>query len=101
MGQRFGYANYDFFGVAPRVSSQFTANSSQPTVLSSQFTANSQQTESEKEYEYDPKHQYAGVTRFKQGFGGEYHEDPGTFDLIISPKKYRVYGWLRSIRRIF
>jgi lipid II:glycine glycyltransferase (peptidoglycan interpeptide bridge formation enzyme) len=87
MGQRFGYANYDFFGVAPEIRQQTTDNR--------------QQTESEKGYDYDPKHQYAGVTRFKQGFGGEYHEDPGTFDLIISPKKYKVYGWLRALRRMF
>lgn len=73
MGQRFGYQYYDFFGVAPKQ----TADG----------------------YEYDPRHQYAGVTRFKQGFGGVYYEAPGTFDLIISSWEYRVYGWLRAMRR--
>ncbi|MDD2758032.1 MAG: peptidoglycan bridge formation glycyltransferase FemA/FemB family protein [Patescibacteria group bacterium] len=81
MGQRYGYRYYDFFGIAP-----------QKGIKSKEQGIN--------DYEYDVKHQYAGVTRFKQGFGGAYHEDPGTFDLIISPWKYRVYNWLRRIRRM-
>ena len=81
LGQRYGYKYYDFFGVAP---AKVAGN--KPQVAG--------------EYEYDAKHQYAGVTRFKQGFGGEYHEDPGTFDLIISNWRYRVYGWLRALRRL-
>ncbi len=78
MGQRYGYKFYDFFGVAPRVNKQ-----------------------EEKDYAFDPKHQYAGVTRFKQGFGGEYFETPGTFDLVITPWKFKLYRILRAIRRIF
>ena len=72
MGQRFGYRFYDFFGVAPRLASG----------------------------EHDPRHQYAGVTRFKLGFGGEYQESPGAMDLIISPKWYRVYRLSRRVRRL-
>lgn len=82
LGQRYGYSHYDFFGVAPK---QPSARGDQPA----------------DDYNYNPRHQYAGVTRFKQGFGGEYHEDPGTFDLIISPWRYKVYGWLRGMRRLF
>jgi lipid II:glycine glycyltransferase (peptidoglycan interpeptide bridge formation enzyme) len=74
-GQRSGYRFYDFFGVAPRKETT--------------------------EYEYDAKHQYAGVSRFKQGFGGEYRERPGTFDLIFSPGKYKLYKFLRFLRRLF
>mgnify|MGYP001575093036 CR=1 FL=1 len=48
----------------------------------------------------DPKHQYAGVTRFKLGFGGEVVEQPGTFDLIISPGGYKIYRFLRYLRRL-
>ena len=48
----------------------------------------------------DPKHQYAGVTRFKLGFGGEAIEQPGTFDLIISPGGYKIYEFLRWLRRL-
>lgn len=78
MGQRFGYSYYDFFGIAPKTG-----------------------TGPDGEFLYDAKHQYAGVTRFKLGFGGEYHEAPGTFDWIISPFKYRLYGFLRRLRRLF
>jgi lipid II:glycine glycyltransferase (peptidoglycan interpeptide bridge formation enzyme) len=76
-GQRSGYRFYDFFGVAPKV-----------------------EKAGGEEYEYDAKHQYAGVSRFKQGFGGEYRERPGTFDLVISPRKYRLYKFLRALRRL-
>ncbi|MFA5128131.1 MAG: peptidoglycan bridge formation glycyltransferase FemA/FemB family protein [Patescibacteria group bacterium] len=76
-GQRSGYRFYDFFGVAPKV-----------------------EKASGEEYEYNAKHQYAGVSRFKQGFGGEYREQPGTFDLIISPRKYKLYKLLRALRRL-
>ena len=76
MGKSFGCARYDFFGVAPKRSSADT-------------------------YEYDPKHQYAGVTRFKLGFGGYPQQMPGTFDLVIDKKKYFIYGLLRKLRRLF
>lgn len=82
LAQRFGYEFYDFFGVAPLVGlpqPDFGDHAS---------------------YQYDPKHQYAGVTRFKQGFGGEYREQPGTFDLVISPRQYNLYKLLRSLRRM-
>ncbi len=85
LAQRFGYRYYDFFGVAPRLGLR---------TLDSGF-----QNENEN-YEYDQKHQYAGVTRFKQGFGGEYHEEQGTYDLIISPWQYKLYQVFRAIRRI-
>ncbi len=78
MGQRYGYKYYDFFGVAPKIAGQDNIES----------------------YQYDLKHQYAGVTRFKQGYGGHYHEDPGTFDLVIVPWKYNLYKFLRLLRRL-
>lgn len=71
---------YDFFGIAPRLA-----------VAS---------TDKRSEYKYDEKHQYAGVTRFKLGFGGEKIELAGTFDLIISPFRYRMYEILRRLRRL-
>ena len=49
---------------------------------------------------YDPRHQYAGVTRFKQGFGGQYVETPGTHDLILDKNKYKLYRLLRFVRRL-
>lgn len=87
MGQRYGYKFYDFFGVAPMI------------VNSKQTKDNSKQEN--ENYSFDSKHQYAGVTRFKQGFGGEYFETPGTFDLVITPWKFKFYRILRAIRRIF
>lgn len=82
LGKQLGYAWYDFFGIAPR---QYCPPSGEP--------ANG-------EYLYEPKHQYAGVTRFKLGFGGGVVARPGTYDLIISPGRYRMYGLLRILRRM-
>ncbi len=76
MGKSFGCARYDFFGVAPRQSLG-------------------------ESYEYDAKHQYAGVTRFKLGFGGASQQMPGTFDLVVDKNKYFIYGLLRKLRRLF
>lgn len=77
MGNDYGSAWYDFFGVAPSLS--------EPSKSS--------------EYNYDPKHQYAGVTRFKLGFGGEPHQDPGTFDVVVQKYRYAVYMLMRTVRR--
>lgn len=76
-----GYKYYDFFGIAPKLESRIKDQES-------------------SEYEYDRNHQYAGVTRFKLGFGGKVVEKPGTYDLIISSVWYRLYGLLRKIRRL-
>ncbi len=75
IGKNEGYKYYDFFGVAPK-------------------------TNKDAEYEFDTNHQYAGVSRFKHGFGGEYHEAPGTFDLIINKIKYSIYFTLRKLRKL-
>lgn len=74
-GKESGCNTFDFFGIAPQL-----GNGSN--------------------YDFDPKHQYAGVTRFKLGFGGTVQELPGTYDLIISPLRYKVYGALRTLRRL-
>ncbi len=71
MGKSSGCQQYDFFGVAPV-----------------------------KDGNYDEQHQYAGVTRFKLGFGGIPHQVPGTFDLIINIGKYKLYSILRKLRRL-
>lgn len=70
MGKNFGCERYDFFGIAPI-----------------------------KDGNYDPKHQYAGVTRFKLGFGGAPQQRPGTFDVVINNAKYKFYNFLRRLRR--
>lgn len=81
-GKELGFKWYDFFGIAPGQEVVEDNNSTQ------------------KKFVYDEKHQYGGVTRFKLGFGGKYFEEPGTFDLIIFPKKYKVYQILRKLRRL-
>jgi len=43
---------------------------------------------------------WPGVTRFKTGFGGEVVNYPGTFDYIISPFWYKIYNFLRRLRRL-
>lgn len=80
-GKELGLKWYDFFGIAP---GQEIADESNPE---------------QKKFVYDENHQYGGVTRFKLGFGGDYFEEPGTYDLIIFPFRYKVYQILRKIRR--
>jgi lipid II:glycine glycyltransferase (peptidoglycan interpeptide bridge formation enzyme) len=82
MGKSFGCEWYDFFGVAPRWTSDF-----RPQTL-------------DGSYDYDLKHQYAGVTRFKLGFGGTLSQAPGTFDAVIDAGKYKLYNFLRKLRRL-
>jgi lipid II:glycine glycyltransferase (peptidoglycan interpeptide bridge formation enzyme) len=42
---------------------------------------------------------YPGVTRFKRGFSGVEVNYPGTFDVIFNKTKYKIYNFLRIIRR--
>jgi len=75
-GKKTGYHYYDFFGIAPG------------RVIDGQ-------------YDYDSAHRYAGVTRFKTGFGGQIQIKPGTFDMIFNSFKYIFYKLSRKIRRFF
>lgn len=50
-------------------------------------------------YGIDEK-KWPGVTRFKLGFGGEIKEYPGTYDIVSRPVIYRLYGYLRRLRRL-
>lgn len=47
----------------------------------------------------DPKHPWAGFTKFKKSFGGTPVERPGTWDLPLRPLQYGVYRTYQSIRR--
>jgi lipid II:glycine glycyltransferase (peptidoglycan interpeptide bridge formation enzyme) len=42
---------------------------------------------------------YPGVARFKQGFGGNEIQYPGTHDLVYQPIWYNVYKAARHFRR--
>jgi lipid II:glycine glycyltransferase (peptidoglycan interpeptide bridge formation enzyme) len=48
-----------------------------------------------------PSHPWAGVTRFKFGFGGEQVHYPGTFDVIAHPSAYAIYQAGRALVRRF
>ncbi|MFA7654293.1 MAG: peptidoglycan bridge formation glycyltransferase FemA/FemB family protein [Candidatus Magasanikbacteria bacterium] len=76
LGKKLGYKYYDFFGIAPGA------------------------RDSSGEYQYNYKHQYAGVTRFKLGFGGDVKVTHGTVDVVVENKKYKVYKFLRWLRRL-
>jgi len=43
-------------------------------------------------------HPWAGVTRFKQGFGGEMVEMPQTVDVVVNPFWYGVYSLVKRFR---
>ncbi len=48
----------------------------------------------------DSRHSWAGISRFKKGFGGFLVSYPGAFDLIYSPIWYNVYREGRRLNRI-
>jgi len=48
---------------------------------------------------YSPKHPWAGFTRFKKGYGGEFIEMIGSFDLIIKPSWYHIYSFIFPFRQ--
>ncbi len=50
--------------------------------------------------DYDQSHPWAGFTRFKQGYGGEFTEFIGAWDLIIDKRKYRLFSLLFTLRNI-
>lgn len=67
-----GASAYDFWGIAPM-------NPDQTPV--------------------DPNHAWAGVTRFKLGFGGEVVHYPDAVDLLVRPAQYHAYSVARRLRR--
>jgi peptidoglycan pentaglycine glycine transferase (the first glycine) len=48
----------------------------------------------------DPNHSWAGITRFKKGFGGFEVRYPGTFDQVLSPLWYNVYKSGRKLTKL-
>ena len=47
----------------------------------------------------DPKHPWAGVTRFKRQFGGEEEHILGSYDLLLKPIEYQIFKVAEKIRR--
>jgi peptidoglycan pentaglycine glycine transferase (the first glycine) len=46
------------------------------------------------------KPNWAGVTRFKKGFGGQTLKSPGTYDFVYDQTWYKFYGLARKIRAL-
>ncbi len=46
----------------------------------------------------DSTHKWAGITAFKQGFGGDTVGTLGTWDIPIKKNKYKIYGVYRKLR---
>lgn len=47
----------------------------------------------------NPLDPWAGLTRFKKGFGGEQFNFAGTFDFIYQPLAYKIYQQVRQLNR--
>ncbi|MFO0704295.1 MAG: peptidoglycan bridge formation glycyltransferase FemA/FemB family protein [Patescibacteria group bacterium] len=48
--------------------------------------------------DYDPKDPWAGFTRFKEGYGTEYVEYSGSYDLVVNKPLYSIYNVLHKVR---
>jgi len=49
---------------------------------------------------YDQSHDWAGFTRFKEGYGCKFVEMVGSYDLIVNPTLYTIYGLAHKIRSL-
>ncbi|MDH7476666.1 MAG: peptidoglycan bridge formation glycyltransferase FemA/FemB family protein [Microgenomates group bacterium] len=50
---------------------------------------------------YNFNHPWAGFTRFKQGYGTNFIETIGSYDLIINPFFYSIYNLIFKVRQFF
>ncbi|MEI6326570.1 MAG: peptidoglycan bridge formation glycyltransferase FemA/FemB family protein [Candidatus Roizmanbacteria bacterium] len=48
--------------------------------------------------DFDASDPWAGFTRFKQGYGTQFVQSPGSFDLPINPYLYKTYNLVQKIR---
>lgn len=71
-----GYTNYDFFGIAPAFAEATAGKAGSP-------------------------HPWAGITRFKEGFGGERVSYVGAYDYILDPIWYWTYSTSRRARSLW
>ncbi len=51
--------------------------------------------------DYNQSHSWAGFTRFKAGYGTQFTELAGSFDLVINPWLYRGYNIVHSLRNVY
>ncbi len=71
---------YDFWGIAPIVNNESEANAL-----------------SFHGYKWQGNHRFAGVTRFKVGFGGEVKNYPDAFEVPLKFIPYQLYRLLKKI----
>lgn len=50
--------------------------------------------------DYSHSHKWAGFTRFKEGYGGEFVEMVGSYDLVAKPVLYNLYNLAYSVREM-
>jgi len=73
---------YDFWGIAPMVNTEVDANA----IL---FHG----------YKWQGNHRFAGVTRFKVGFGGEVKNYPEAIEIPLKMWQYQMYRIIKKIKR--
>lgn len=49
---------------------------------------------------YEGNDTYLGFTKFKEGYGGDYTQMIGTFDLVINDNAYRLYNVVNNLRNL-
>lgn len=49
---------------------------------------------------YEQNDSWAGFTRFKEGYGTEFVELTGSYDLVLSPMVYKLYNQLHTVRKL-
>jgi len=50
---------------------------------------------------YDQNNDWAGFTRFKEGYGGKFVQMVGSYDLIVNPALYKIYNALYLGRQFY
>lgn len=51
--------------------------------------------------DYKQTHPWAGFTRFKKGYGGNFVQLIGSFDLVVNPFLYKIYNLSYLLRQIY
>ncbi len=76
-----GFKYYDMWGVAPQVPNESTEH-----------------TKCFHNYCWDDRHRFAGITRFKVGFGGLPYTNPDPIDIVFKSVPYKFYKLIHRLR---
>jgi len=92
-----GAQYYDFWGTAAcRRNSNPPDGGKTPAFAKASAGRQNLKQESAGDWIIPENHPWAGITRFKMGFGGKVVDYPGAFDLPISRFWYRIYCWAKK-----